>query len=286
MGGCFSSSAKTREAKAAARTTTPRYPAGASLPPLPEADVEETVKEVLSETPRPPRQTPLPIRADQVATPKEVEINDEAVPLADHSSNGCDTRCEDASEVCSISAKSETLSGPTTPAEKRRGAATETGRRAARDDRSPVKYQKKRSVSGEFACRRDRSVAVGCGSGRSSPSPARRRSEHAAIGRTNSAREASARVTRDPGERSNRRSVSPAAERAAELRQRGGQCRATAAPTARVKGSTKQISEDEGERRFCGQREGTVDGGVVVSEGEQPESLENPLVSLECFIFL
>ncbi|URD96006.1 hypothetical protein MUK42_29651 [Musa troglodytarum] len=286
MGGCFSGSTKTQEAKAAARTTSRLYPTGMSLPPLPEADVEETVKEVLSETPRLPRQTPLPIRADQVATPKEVEIDDEAVPLANHSSNGCDTRCEDASEVRSISAKSETLSGPTTPAEKRRGAATETGRRAARDDRSPLKYQKKRSVSGEFACRRDRSVAVGCGSGRSSPSPAGRRSEHAAIGRTNSAREASARATRDPGERSNRRSVSPAAERAAELRQRGGQCRAPAAATARVTGSMKQISADEGERRFCGQREGTVDGGLVVSEGEQPESLENPLVSLECFIFL
>ncbi|RRT49003.1 hypothetical protein B296_00043852 [Ensete ventricosum] len=282
MGGCFSSSTKTHEAKVAARTTTPLYPAGASLPPLPEADVEETVKEVLSETPRPPKQTPLPIRANQVATPKEVEVTDEVVPLADHSSNGCDTRCEDVSEVCSISAKSETLSGPTTPAEKRRGAATETGRRAARDDRSPVKYQKKRSVSGEFACRRDGSVAVGCGSGRSSSSPAGRRSEHAAIGRTNSAREASARTTRDPGERSNRRSVSPAADRAAELRQRGGQCRAP----ARVKGSMTQISAAEGERRFCGQREGTVDGGVVVPEGEQPESLENPLVSLECFIFL
>ncbi|CAL9201931.1 unnamed protein product [Musa hybrid cultivar] len=271
MGGCFSTGAYRQEslskAKVAGSTTAPRCPAGARDPPLAEPDLEETVKEVLSETPRPPPPTTRSA-ADQAARPKEVEIIDKA-PLLVDSTNGCDTRSEDASEAWSVSAKSETHSAFTAPAGKPRRDAAEARRGAAREERSPAKYQRKLSDSGELACRRDRSVAAG----RSSPSPTPKRSDHAAAGRT--------------VERSGKRSVSPEANRAGqELRQNAGRRRASAAAAARASGPREQMPADEGGRRLCMQDVGTVDGGVAGSEAEAKDSLENPLVSLECFIFL
>ncbi|RRT83833.1 hypothetical protein B296_00013291 [Ensete ventricosum] len=264
MGGCFSTPST---AKAARSTTSPRCPAGARDPPLAEPDVEETVKEVLSETPKPPPPTTR-TAADQAARPKEVEIIDKA-PLQVDSSNGCDTRSEGASEARSASAKSETHSASTAPAEKPRRNAAEARKGAAREERSPAKYLRKRSVSGELACRRDRSVVAG----RSSPSPTPKRSDHAAAGRTVGS--------------SGKRSVSPENNRAAqELRQNAGRRRELAAAAAKANGMRQQMPADEGGRRLCMQDVGTVDGGVAGSEAEAKESLENPLVSLECFIFL
>ncbi|URD90984.1 hypothetical protein MUK42_27997 [Musa troglodytarum] len=270
MGGCFSTGAYKQEslskAKATGSTTAPRCPAGARDPPLAEPDVEETVKEVLSETPRPPPPTTR-TAADQAARP-EVEIIDKA-PFPVDGTNGCDTRSEDASEAWSVSAKSETHSASTAPAGKPRRDAAEAIRGTAGEERSPAKYQRKRLVSGALACRRDRSVAAGG----SSPSPTPKRSDHAATGRT--------------VERSGKRSVSPEANRAAqELRQNAGRRRASAAAAARANGPRWQMPVDEGGRRLCMQDAGTVDGGVAGSEAEAKESLENPLVSLECFIFL
>ncbi|XP_072952134.1 uncharacterized protein [Typha angustifolia] len=111
-------------------------------------------------------------------------------------------------------------------------------RRSSRQEGSPAKYQKKRSASVEIA-------NVGCRSGRFSTSPAR------TIGRTHSAR-----IRRDPGERSSRRYEPAKANGRVSPRRR---------PAARA-----------------GKRE---DVGVVADRGGK-ESLENPLVSLECFIFL
>ncbi|CAL9103898.1 unnamed protein product [Musa textilis] len=301
MGGCFSSSSTKKEESlskgkpAAASATVHREPAVQRDSRPPETEAEETVKEVLLETPR-PRSTPSPTTrtsACEDANSKQVETMEKGyaagVPLdgiAPHSidsSNGCDSISEDASEAWSVSATSETLSASATKAERRRGAVAESGMRATREERSPAKNQRKRSVSGDFACRRDRSVAVGCGSGRSSFSPAGRRSEHAAVARTNSAREfASSRASRRAlGERSGRRSLSPVMKRAAELGQRVGQCRAPGASAARANGTKQQMRGEEGEKKLCVQ-----DEGIVGSAGEAKESLENPLVSLECFIFL
>ncbi|WOL10370.1 hypothetical protein Cni_G19125 [Canna indica] len=299
MGACFSTTPKKRVTSPA--FPTPRRPPAVD-PPLPEPDAEETVKEVLSETPR-PRPTSARARAGLVADPKVVEPVDKPLPLPTFfplpvdGSSGCDARSEATSEACSVSAKSEALSISATPAEKRRGAAgAETGRRTPREERSPAKYQRKRSVSGELACRRDRSVAVGCVSGRSSPSPAAKRTDHAAFGRTSSVREAArsraagpAGAKRDPGERSGRRSVSPAAKRLAELRQSGGQqCRVLPPPAAsKVNAPRTQIPTEEGEKMLCTESDARAAvAGAAGSEGEAKESLENPLVSLECFIFL
>ncbi|WOL13505.1 hypothetical protein Cni_G22275 [Canna indica] len=121
-------------------------------------------------------------------------------------------RSEATSEACSISVKSEALSISATLAEKRRGTVgAETGRRTLREERSPVKYQRKRSVSGELACRRDQSIVVGSVSYRSSPSSVVTRADLAAFRRTSFAREAArsraagpAGAKRDPGERSGR----------------------------------------------------------------------------------
>ncbi|XP_064971413.1 uncharacterized protein LOC135616154 [Musa acuminata AAA Group] len=311
MGCCFSSSITKKEESlakgkpAAASATVHRNPVVQRDSRPPETEAEETVKEVLLETSRPRSTPPLPTTrtsACEDANSKEVEIIEKGyatgvplngiAPLSIDSSNGCDSISEDASEAWSVSAKSETLSASATKAERRRGAVAEAGMRATREERSPAKYQRKRSVSGDFACRRDRSVAVGCGSGRSSFSPAGRRSEHAAVARTNSAREFSSSrasrpgATRDLGERSGRRSVSPVMKRAAELGQRGGQCRAPGASAVRANGTKQQMPGDEGEKKLCVKDEGIVGGEAAGSAGEAKESLENPLVSLECFIFL
>ncbi|XP_072987084.1 uncharacterized protein [Typha latifolia] len=292
MGCCFSKN-KPRPGKAGSR-----LPAGS---PPPE---EETVKEVLAETTNPkPREEPK-------AEEKKVSgIEKGAVGFG--AINGCDERSEETSEVCSVS---ETLSVSTTVTEKREGMEVEGGVETRRTERrSPAKVQRKRSFSGELAGRRDRAVAVssvGCRSGRSSPSPSRRMVEGGTGGKAYSAREPrqSARssalmvnggngIRRDPGERSGRRSVSPAAKRVADLRQGGGAgggvCRAPMPAKASNRTSPYRIpaaklqdngggasASGTGASSTCGDEGGG--GGSV----EGNESLENPLVSLECFIFL
>ncbi|WOK98730.1 hypothetical protein Cni_G07442 [Canna indica] len=220
------------------------------------------------------------------------------------SSNGYDARSEATSEACGVSVKSKALSISATSAEKRRGATgAETERRTPREERSPVKYQRKRSVSGELACKRDQSVAFSSVSCRSSPSSAVTRADHAAFRRTSFASEAArsravgpAGAKRDPGERSGRQSVSPR-QRLAELRQSGGQqCRVLPPQdTAKVKAPRPQIPMEEGEKGLCipeeeGEKmlctESDACATVAGSEGEAKEPLENPLVSLECLIFL
>ncbi|KAG1368170.1 hypothetical protein COCNU_14G006380 [Cocos nucifera] len=261
-------------------------------PPEPEASQEETVKEVLSETPKPK------------ARPREEGIEEEEVgfdkvlkggPGVNPIKGGYDEISEENSEVCSMS---EGFSASTMATDKRveEGDAEEVEgeARGGSEKRPPAKFQRKRSVSGEIPRNRER--GAGCGSGRSSPSPVKRR--EGAVGRTYSAREtgqgkaARCRVPagdafrRDPGERSGRRSVSPAAKRAAEMRSAtaGSQCRLVPASGANGRSPPLRIppqaaaADDEDGRRA---EEGSSGDG-----GEGKESLENPLVSLECFIFL
>lgn len=290
MGSCFSSTSK-----------RPATPAASRDPPLPEPDAEETVKEVLSETPRHSKPRPRLANSDLTAERKETRILDKPLPVPGIVPLPIDdARSEDASEAWSVSTKSETLLvASATPAEKRcRSLAPEGERRKPREERSPAKHQRKRSLSGELGSRRDRSVSVGCVSGRSSPSPAARRPDPTAMGRTNSVREPTrsrgngSAAKRDPGERSGRRSVSPAAKRLAELRQSGEQCRVPPPPLppaflAKAKGPKQEFRLDEGERKVCTGGEGAGGGDTVAgNEGEAKDSLDNPLVSLECFIFL
>ncbi|KAK8954231.1 hypothetical protein KSP39_PZI001910 [Platanthera zijinensis] len=259
-------------------------------PPEPEAPQEETVKEVLSETPKP--KPPRPSKEEEIGIEKQGDNNGIAL-----TGDGRDDRSEVTSEVCSVS---ESLSVST--------AVTEITAEERQPSASPVKFQRKRSSSSSDILIRKEKItgsvaAVGCRSGRSSPSPAKRR-EGGGAGRSGSAREASIAsksrgsvvgnaLCRDPGDRSGRRSLSPAVKRAA-----AGQCRSASATTrptgrssprrvaaggvvdgARFGGGGRWMAQDEAE---CG-----VGGGRRSAAGSGgKETLENPLVSLECFIFL
>lgn len=248
---------------------------------------------MLSETPKPrPREERM--GKEEVGMDKGLKGG----PGLNSINGACGEISEENSEVCSMR---QGFSASTTVTKKRivDEEEVEGEARSARVERSPAaKFQRKRSVSGEIPRNkeRDAGIGLGCGSGRSSPSPVKRR--EGAVGRTYSAREmgqgkAARRgvlvgdgFRRDPGERSGRRSVSPAARRAAELRSAtaGGQCRVV--PAWRANGqasplwipaaSTAAVDED-------GRRAEEASSGDG-SEGK--ESLENPLVSLECFIFL
>ncbi|XP_008800145.2 uncharacterized protein LOC103714615 [Phoenix dactylifera] len=252
-------------------------------PPEPEAPQEETVKEVLSETPKPRARTREEgIEKEELGFDKVLKGG----PCVSSINGGYDERSEENSEVCSISEgfSASTMATDSRVGEEGDAEEVEGEPRRASEERSPAKFQRKLS--------RNRESGASCGSGRISQSPVKRRA--GAVGRTYSAREtgqgnaARSRVPagdafrRDPGERSGRRSVSPAAKRAADLRSAttGGQCRVVPASRGNGRSSPLRIPPppDEDERRAeeasCG------DGG------EGKESLENPLVSLECFIFL
>ncbi|KAH7675843.1 hypothetical protein IHE45_08G162800 [Dioscorea alata] len=199
---------------------------GRDPPPEPEV---ETVKEVLSETPKP-----------------RVKGQQGTKPFPEDATHGPTNARDERSEDDSVS---ENFSVQTTTT-KKRGDEVDAGEQRPRS-RSPAKVQKKRSFSGELSCKRERCVAGGM----------LRRAD----GRPMSARETGPR-SRDLGERSGRRSVSPAAKQRAS----GPQCRSLSAPrTSPRRVPPRRAQEVHGR------------GGL-----EAKESLENPLVSLECFIFL
>ncbi|KAK1327092.1 hypothetical protein QJS10_CPA01g02325 [Acorus calamus] len=243
-----------------------RIPADAPPPPESEANappVEETVKEVLSET---PKLSSAPPPRDCVKRSAAVLISDE--------------RSDDASEICSLSESVSTAATMTT--EKAEELERFREWRAERRSASPAKAQRKRSLSGEFpgGMRRDRG---GGGGGRYSPSPSRRAEKplsgreavQAARSRGGGAVVAANGVRRDPGERSGRRSASPANGRAA------------ADPKGLGRSSSSRRGMASPRRAPLPEPE---DGGWGVEKAAFPaaanELLENPLVSLECFIFL
>lgn len=291
MGCCLSKKEASSSVKAASTVRQRRSPP----PTEPEAPQEETVKEVLSETAKPRARPREEAKEEEVGIEKCLKSG----PGLNSINGGCNERFEENSEVCSIS---EGFSVSTTVTEKRGWAEgdaeeVEGEARRTREGMSPARFQRKRSVSGEIARNKERSagVGVGCRSGRASPSPVKRR--EGAVGRTYSTREAGqgraarSRVPaengfrRDPGERSGRRSVSPAARRAAELRNAtaGGQCKVVLASRANGRASPRRIPPVAAAADGNGKRVQDASGG---DGGEGKESLENPLVSLECFIFL
>lgn len=248
-------------------------------PPEPEAPQEETVKEVLSETPK--------LKAPRLPKEEDLEIEKEGGNEIVR-----DDRSEGTSEVCSVS---EGFSIST--------SVTEVTGEERPMPASLVKFQQNRSSSsGEIQLKRERTsgsiAAVGCRSGRSSPSPTRRREGG---GRMCSARDASTApksrgnaLCRDPGERSGRRSVSPVAKPTV-----GGQRKGALAARANGRSSPLRFAgcgAVEG-CRFAGGGGGggggkrKIEQDMVECGGSggmigSKESLENPLVSLECFIFL
>lgn len=276
MGSCFSRSngkGPPPPGSAAAGVDGRRGP-----PPEPEAPQEETVKEVLSETPKP--------KPSRLSTEEEFGIEKQGGNGIALNGDARDDRSEVTSEVCSVS---ESLSVST--------AVTEITVEERPPSASPVKFQRKRSSSSsDILLKREKITgsvaAVGCRSGRSSPSPANRR-EGGGTGRSTRGGVVGSALCRDPGERSGRRSLSPAVKGTAAV-----QCRSASATTrtngrssprriaaggvvdgARFGGGGRRMARNEAE---CG-----VGGGRRSAGGSGgKETLENPLVSLECFIFL
>ncbi|XP_047054592.1 serine/arginine repetitive matrix protein 1-like [Lolium rigidum] len=282
MGCCFSKKRK-KHPDGSAAALPGRYRPEDRDPPSPE---EEKVKEVLSETPSAKVTVvdPKPVANAVAVEEQEVTLKVKAVADAAASDLGScfslatDERSEAASES---SVATSSVMGP---------------------ERSPGKpAARRRPVSGELGgiARRDRDRAVAASYGvrsrscRASPSPPPRREP--------------------PRDRSVRRSPSPAAKRATTTEQH--RAASPAAPLQRKPpvpsrrasphrardaapppppppplSPPPQPEEDAvaagGEDRVAGDNASGNGQGHGDSDGEGKESLENPLVSMECFIFL
>ncbi|OAY26124.1 uncharacterized protein LOC110603972 [Manihot esculenta] len=264
---------------------------------------EETVKEVLSEIPKlkppptPPLQLPQllqPIKNEQ----KEIhlqETNKKKIhiepPFLDEKIEPNRKKnefifqeeeiSEQLSEVCSLSC-SETVSTTTFNNDKRDDADDDDGEEVKqRAKKSPAAKlaPRNRGVSSDFGPRRDRIVGKSPdkrnNASRTVRSVQSRESVNYQVGRRGLNRpEANGR---DPGESSGRRSRSPATTRST---------------MGRSPSSRRVNRSPSGGRTNLPQS-----GGIMDMEGKWPststtndtttnESLENPLVSLECFIFL
>ena len=159
--------------------------------------------------------------------------------------------------------------------------------------RSPVKIPKNRPYTGEHAGVRERGVRSPAR--RSAPSPEKRSRLTSRSGpgrpRTNQRRVIGSPngVRRDPGEGSDRRSRSPATRVDGGPRENVRYRSPTASTLSRPgnRSPARTVEKDGGASpvktvEYSGSLEKGNDG---VSQ-QTSESLENPLVSLECFIFL
>ncbi|KAF7803521.1 serine/arginine repetitive matrix protein 1 [Senna tora] len=214
---------------------------------------EETVKEVLSETPKWNPPTPTIAKLEPQKSPRKPHFHK-------------------VSEVCSLS---ESMVSTTTVTDRR----DEDDEARQRVSASPAKMRKNRSFSGDLGCRGDRTVQ----------SPARRNMGSVrlvqsrdqvghAIGNRGMRNEPH---RRDAGENSGRRSRSPATRTengpTRSIVGRSPSARRTNQSPARVRTGTPE----SGHRR---KQHASTEGKWPSSATN--ESLENPLVSLECFIFL
>lgn len=272
-------------------------------PPLIE---EETVKEVLSETPKlkpPPVVTQLiqPIKnPEQELHYQETNKNnilvdppfpDEKIKTNGHKEEGFIVQEEEISEkeVCSLSF-SETVSTTTFNNDKRDDDDDDDGEEVKqRVKKSPVAKLTPRNsaVSGYFGPTRDRSVGKSPNR-RTDQSPDKRNNASRGGGgsmrlvqsRESSTNQAGRRGLkpdanrRDPGESSGRRSRSPA---------NNGSTVGRSPSTRRTNGSPCRSRTDLTQ---SGGMEGKWPCTSNGSRTTTDESLENPLVSLECFIFL
>ncbi|KAI6703831.1 hypothetical protein NL676_012967 [Syzygium grande] len=286
MGCCVSAHDRRRSAPSSPGHKRAQVKSAECRAPPPSMD-EETVKEVLSETPTCPKKPrPTPGGAREAECP---------AALARHEKGPADLAADDASEevseACSLS---ESVSTATNLTDDGGGAVhvkPRGGNRSPGKTRGPA--AKSRSLSGDAGGRGDRggrSRAPGNSpAGRSDRSPARVNpggSLRMGQGREpGSFRAAPARGGRaDPGERSGRRSRSPAPSRA-ENRGAAG----SAGPAVGRTLSARRTNPSPG-RATPGPTEGknreARGGGGGKRMSSANESLENPLVSLECFIFL
>ncbi|KAF9672296.1 hypothetical protein SADUNF_Sadunf11G0026600 [Salix dunnii] len=291
--------------------------------PPPSLYQEETVKEVLSETPKPrtpqnPVKTPhqeTDLQQQEVHKKERIHIDQSFLDeikihenkfknrekiLREEVHHQVQISEQDESEVCSLS-YSESISTTTT-------ITNNNDRRDYYDDESEVKQRVSRSplpprnqVSGELGPRKDRVV------GRS---PTRRTAEQSPSKRNGAVKRGPVRVVqsremgsgqvgsrrglrpdpnrRDPGEGSARRSRSPATNRS--LMGRSPSTRRTNQSPGRARKDPNESgggnnSADNGEKDN-GMEAKLPGANSSADNGTPNESLENPLVSLECFIFL
>nr|DAD20842.1 TPA_asm: hypothetical protein HUJ06_022305 [Nelumbo nucifera] len=120
---------------------------GKAPPPAPPPVEEETVKEVLSETPK-PKLLPFPkIHNEKIRKPSLLDLEEESVEKKAPSN-----AVEDASEMSEICSVSESLS-TTTMTERKddEERSRDDGEVRQRVDRSPGKVPKKRFASGDLA---------------------------------------------------------------------------------------------------------------------------------------
>ncbi|KAL0353107.1 UNVERIFIED_CONTAM: hypothetical protein Sangu_0892000 [Sesamum angustifolium] len=282
MGCCVSTAAappkppRVSDSKTAAKHTGI---SSKSPPPTNPVLEEETVKEVLSETPAIPnhpsplipkfqenrqRESPFikaaPLLPDFSRTAHDKKHQNGGVCKKPFMAFSNDDLSEEVSEICST--HSESVSISTTITEKRENDELRELRQ-----RSPARYRN-RSISGEV--KKDKTVGRSPGR-KSEPSPSRvRPGTGSGYGRR-----------RDGGESSGRRSRSPVTRTESGASKTG----LTRSQSARKTGkSPGRVGSGLGERIR------KADEGKESGDGKWPptsnESLENPLVSLECFIFL
>lgn len=228
---------------------------------------EETVKEVLSETPKPKLTVP------KIEEKKQEEEEEDSKVLKE----GQKVEISEISDICSWSESVST----TTVTERR---DEEEGEVRQRIDRSPAKL---RSFSGDL--KREKAM-VSRSTRRTDPSPARRRE---AASKPVSGREANRPVTRrsswndgqrrDPGESSGRRSRSPATRSDMTGRNTGVGRSPSGRKTGVSPGRVRTVAPPENNRKKDPVDDKEKDGSRWPSTNE---SIDNPLVSLECFIFL
>ncbi|KAK3008760.1 hypothetical protein RJ639_013620 [Escallonia herrerae] len=234
-------------------------PNGRDPPPPPPVLEEETVKEVLSETPMP--KSPTPVVTDSTKRPKVQEGKVESLAPA----NPTDEIVSELSEICSLSGSFST----TTVTEVRDDDGGEVTQRVRK---SPAKIQRKRPYSGELHRTTERGARSPV---RSAPSsvPAR-----TVTGQRWNAGPASG-IRRDSSEGSGRRSRSPVTRREAGPRRN---VRNRSPTVAAATGGSSGRSP----ARIAGDGKKVIEKANDDVKAETSESLDNPLVSLECFIFL
>lgn len=255
---------------------------------------EETVKEVLSETPTPKPKlaaidppTPKPKLAaiDPPTLKPRTEVKEEKkapepepvfqmIEEKAEKKKAMVTVTEEISEVSEVYSVSESVSTTITERRDDDERSRDDGEVRQRIDRSPAKFPRNRSFSGELSGKRDRVVGRSPVK-RSEPSPVKRSGRD---GSQTTARRGYGNDghRRESGESSGRRSRSPA------MRNDGGATRSTVG--GRVP-SARRNTQSPSRVPVVQQPESRDEE----KEGKWPpanESLENPLVSLECFIFL
>ncbi|XP_020215202.1 uncharacterized protein LOC109799105 [Cajanus cajan] len=272
MGCCFSTPTT--------QSQTPNKNHHHYQPPPPPLE-EESVKEVLSETPifkpqqvpilTPETNTHLPLPQNPPPNFPKTDPVEEVSEVVSHLSETC-SMSESFSTATATTATTTTV----TVTDKRE--EDEATSKAHKWDRSPSR-KRPHAADATLAAGRDRRLKSPARRPEPSPEkkikpgprPLRGRDSGPASNRRRNA--GAAALRRDPGEGSGRRSRSPACGRAGKVGVVGG--RKEAAPA--------NAMEKEKEKEKMNESEEVAEKNDVVS---QEECLENPHVSMECFIFL